>query len=113
MAWSAARVAGGESPDRYCTMSHWRRWPSKRRLLHRRDRCPAIARAFPAHLGAQLAVLMIVARAFLATDFADARAKLERRAQRLDILAGAPHRYLAGGRADIGAIQTRPDALPH
>jgi hypothetical protein len=82
-------------------------------LADRLVRLPAILCAFPAHLRAQLAMLMIVARALSCASVADARTQLQHLADDLLVLTRPPKRNSACRLANVGAIQAHTDALLH
>src|SRR5262249_32596769 len=67
----------------------------------------------PAHLSAELAMLVVVAFALRGAGVACPGAELERLAEHLLVRSGAPEAEVRRGIADVGAIKAGTDALAH
>src|SRR5690606_1564874 len=81
--------------------------------IQRIRRRPAVRSALAAHLRAAAAVRVVVFGAFGLTDLASADARLEDRADQLDVAPGSPRRDTVGRFAHVRAVEAGADALPH
>src|SRR5688572_23894237 len=79
----------------------------------RRDRFPAAALTAPAHVGADPAMLHMLAmlRAFVAAQPAGEGARLQRGGEHALVRSGAARRELAGRETEVGAVEVQSDAL--
>lgn len=82
-------------------------------LLNALGGYPTIGGALAAHLGAQLAMLVLLPFALRCTFVADTRAKFENFAQHLFVRSGSSHRQLASGLTNVCTVEAKPNALGH
>src|SRR6185369_17383592 len=114
---SLDRRAAETRPQRAGPARREQRYPALRkdRLLaaDRDRRVAAIFRALPAHLGAQFAMLVVVALALRGAGVACPGAELERLAQDLIVRPGVPEAEVRSGIANVGTVEAGTDALAH
>src|SRR5436190_24180307 len=83
------------------------------RRLEADSRVAAVFGALPAHLRAQLAMLVVVLLAFRGAQVADPRAQLQRLAQDLLVRSGAPESKPGRRLANVAAVEASTNALAH